>query len=292
MIETTFITISNFYDQFIHGIGVWVATHGLDIVIILVLAQLTRKFGKQFLTKILEKTARPDLYPTKSDRAKRLRTIENLASDILNIAVNIIAVLMIINELGVDTTPLLASAGAIGVVFGIGAQSLVRDVTSGFFIIVGNQYRVGDDIQLRVGGAMSTIEGTVEDIGMRSTTIRELNGNLHHVPNGNINTATNKTIGFSRINLDIVFPATVDVEKIKLIVDRIGQELAEDPHFEKRIKDAPKFIRVCGFDKGNIKVKILGKVGSVSKYEVEGEFYARLIKELKKAKIKLPEASS
>jgi small conductance mechanosensitive channel len=206
----------------------------------------------------------------------------------LKIGVTIVAALMVIGELGVDTTPLLASAGAVGLIVGIGAQSLVRDIASGFFIIINNQYRVGDEVELRVGGAMVAIEGTVEDIGVRSTSLRDLSGNLHHIPNGNIIVATNRTIGFSRMNLDIIFPSSVDITKLKLLIDRIGEEMKLDPVYEKMIKDPPYFVRVMGFADEGVKIKVLGKTGSIYAEEVAGEFNSRLIKELRKAKIKLP----
>lgn len=287
MDETIFKSIDALFRRFLENTGTWLSQHGFEIILILAVAWLIRSYGGALLARILEKTARSDLYPTKSDRAKRLKTLENLAGDILKIGVSIIAGMMIISELGVNTTPLLASAGALGIVLGIGAQSLVRDVASGFFVIINNQYRVGDEVEVRVGGAMSLIDGVVEDIGVRSTSLRDLSGNLHHVPNGNIMVATNKTIGFSRINQDFIFSSDSDIEKIRLLVNRAGKKLAHDPDFEKKIKEPPHFDRVLDITGDGIKVRILGKTGSTCLQEVEGEFYNRLIAELRINKIKL-----
>jgi moderate conductance mechanosensitive channel len=288
MDKAIFESLDSLFNRFLANLGDWFSKHGFEVLIIIGVAWAIHRFGGQLLARVMETTARPDLYPTKDDRAKRLRTLENLAGDILKISVTIVAVLMIIGELGVDTTPLLASAGALGLVIGIGAQSLVRDIASGFFIIINNQYRVGDEVELRVGGAMVAIEGDVEDIGVRTTALRDLSGNLHHIPNGNILVATNRTIGFSRLNLDIIFPKDVDLVKLKLLIDRVGNTLSKDTSYEKMIQDPPHFVRVIGFEDDGIKIKILGKTGSIHADEVAGEFYNRLIKELRKAKIKLP----
>lgn len=290
MVEFIFRHVDQLFNRLLENIWQWFSDHGFEILLIVGAAWLVRRFGGNVLARIMEKTARPDLYPTKSDRAKRLATLENLAGDILKISVTVIAGLTILSELGVNTTPLVASAGIAGVVLGIGAQSLVRDVASGFFIIVNNQYRVGDEISVRVGGAMAQIDGTVEDIGVRSTALRDLSGNLHHIPNGHIMVATNRTIGFSRLNIDLVFPKTNDLTKLKMIIDRVGKDLEKDPLYEKMIKDPPQYIRIMGFTEDGVTIKILGKTGSIYAEEVESEFYNRLIQELKKAKLKLPVA--
>lgn len=289
MVEFIFENIERLYDRFLKNLNSWFSDHGFEILTILVVAWLIRRYGGILLARLMETTARTDLYPTKSDRVKRIRTLENLAGDILKVGVYIVAGLMIIGELGVDTTPLLASAGALGLVIGIGAQSLVRDIASGVFIIINNQYRVGDEVCLKVGGAMATVEGIVEDIGVRTTSLRDLSGNLHHIPNGNINVATNKTIGFSRINIDLLFPPDVDLEKIRLLINRVGSRLAADPEFIKRIKEPPQFERIVEISGTGVRVKILGKTGSTNLHTVEDEFNRRLVKELRKAKIKLAE---
>jgi small conductance mechanosensitive channel len=288
MDQQIFQSINDLFERLINNISQWLSDHGFEIALIIIGALLIHRFGSQFLARVMEKTARRDLYPTKSDRIKRLATLENLAGDMLKIGVTIVAGLMIISELGINTAPLLASAGVVGLVIGIGAQGLVRDVASGFFIIVNNQYRVGDEIELRIGGAMSLIEGTVEDIGVRSTSVRDLDGSLHHIPNGNIMVATNQTIGFSRLNLDITFPKSIDITKLQMLINRIGEDLDNDPVYAKMVKKPPQFVRVVGFTDEGVTVKILGKTGSIYSDEVSGEFLKRLIKELKKAKMPLP----
>ncbi len=285
MDQTLFTEFNNLYDRIGHNLTRLLSDHGFEILTIVFVAWAIRKFGSQFLAKILETTARPDLYPTKSDRTKRLVTLENLASDLLRVGTYIIAGIMIVHELGVDTTPLIASAGALGLVVGIGAQGLVRDIASGISIILGNQYRIGDTVELFVSTSMTRMEGVVEDIGVRTTSIRSLDGDLHFIPNGNILTASNKTIGFSRVNIDLVVDKDTDIEKLRLIIDRVGSELAEHPDYQRRIKDAPKLKHISAIDTDGIHIKILGKTGSNDSRDVRSELYSRLLKAFKKAKI-------
>lgn len=285
--ENIFRTVDELLTKLVSNTFAWISDHGLPVVAILIVALILKKFGARFLAKIFEATAHTNLYLTKSDRRKRLKTLENLADDILSIAVYIVTALMIASELGVNTAPLVASAGVFGIVLGIGAQSLVRDIASGFYIIVNNQYRIGDEIEVRVGGAMAAVSGIVEDIGLRSTLLRDLGGELHHIPNGNIMIASNRTIGFSRINLDLTFPADSDIEKIRMVINRTGETFAHDPLFEKRIKKAPTLTYIKGFSSDGITVKVLGTIGSTDLVELQSEFYNRLIKALNKANIYL-----
>jgi small conductance mechanosensitive channel len=135
---------ANAYDVWLL-IQSWAERHLLHIIIILVGAEIFQRIAKKFLSKIIHKTARRrDLYPTELDRKKRVQTLDSLIGATLRIGVFIIASMMIISELGINTGPLIASAGVIGVALGFGAQNLIRDFMSGFFVITENQFRVGD----------------------------------------------------------------------------------------------------------------------------------------------------
>ncbi len=283
MDEAIFTTIEEVFNQFINNIANWLSMYGAHIALIIVGALLVKKFGTQIIMQVLQKTVRKDLYPTKSDRTKRLKTLESLIDAVLKVVVFAVAIVMILSEIGVDTAPLLASAGIVGIAVGFGAQSLVKDLTSGLFIIIENQYRVGDVIELDSG-----IIGQVESIGVRTTLIRTLDGTLYHVPNGTINWMANKTSSYAGLSEDIIFPGDVDIEKLRLIINRTGEKLAKDPTYEKMIKEPPEFLRVDGFDTNGIRVKIVGKTGSDDAWDVKGAFYKLLIAELRKANISMP----
>ncbi len=280
VIFQTFNQISvNVWDKFTS----WMGDHGYQIVLIIFLAYLVKNFGSQIIMKLLEKTVRRDLYPTKSDRIKRLKTLDSLISAILKVAVVIIAGIMIISELGLNTTPVIASAGILGIALGFGAQSLIKDLTSGLFIITENQYRVGDVIELN-----DKIKGEVQAITIRTTVIRNIDGTLYHVPNGTISWTANKTMSYGGIAEDIIFPSDVDIEKLSLLIDRVSEKLIENPEFAKKIKEPPRLDRVKGFHNDGIKVRIVGRTGSDNAVEVKDAFYRLLIKELRKSNIEIP----
>lgn len=283
MDQIIFQSISDFFWNFLQNLNSWFSDHGYTIILIIFIAWLAKKFSTQLIMRFLEKTVRQDLYPTKSDRQKRLKTLSSLIGAIVHVAAVIIAGVMIISELGVNTTPIVASAGVIGVALGFGAQSLIKDLTSGLFIIIENQYRVGDVINLDNG-----VNGKVEAITIRTTQVRALDGTLYHVPNGTIQWTANKTSSYAGIDENIVFPLNVDIDKLAMVINRTGEKIAEMPEFAKKIKTPPHFSQVIGFDPSGIKVKVVAKTGSEDAWEVKGEFYNQLLKELKRSKIDIP----
>jgi small-conductance mechanosensitive channel len=270
------------WDSFLHQLHLWFTQHGATIITIIVVAWLIHRFGARFLSRVFQHTVRPDLYPTKTDREKRLQTLDSLISGILRFGIYIVAGLMIIGELGVNTGPLVASAGILGIALGFGAQSLIKDFVSGMFIIVDNQYRVGDIVKLGL------IEGRVEAITIRTTIVRSLDGNLHHIPNGSIAVTTNKTMSFGGIDENIIVDIDTDVDRLIHIINHVGEELAAHPDFVHKIKQAPHFDRIVSFQPTGLEVKILGTTTASNSWRVKGELYKRLLAAFKKAHIEVP----
>ena len=180
------------------------------------------------------------------------------------------AVIMIVDELGINTAPLLASAGVLGVAIGIGAQSLIKDFTNGLFIIVENQYRVGDFVQF------DTIQGVVQAITIRTTILKDFDGNVHHVPNSSIVVATNMTFGTSGINQDFTVSLDTDLEKVEKVVNEAGQALADDETFGKKIKRAPYFAQVVQIAERGIIIKVLGETTPGAQWQIKTELIKRL----------------
>lgn len=205
----------------------------------------------------------------------------------MRVSVFVIAVMMIISELGINTGPLVASAGVIGVALGFGAQSLIRDFMSGFFIITENQFRVGDIIEIATNVSNVRISGTVEAITIRTTVIRDLDGKLHHVPNGNIIVTTNMTMNFAKLNEELVIEQDTDLAKLEHVINHTGEELAADPTFKHRIIEPPYFARIDRINNDGLVVKIFGKTTPGEQWSVKGELYKRLTKALEKNHIEL-----
>ena len=156
---------------------------------------------------------------------KRAHTLGNTLRHALLIAISFVAILMILGELGIQLGPLLATAGIGALAIGFGAQSLVKDVISGFFIILENQYRIGDAIE--VGG----VSGLVESVSLRKTVLRDLDGKVHTIPNGEIKIVSNLSKEWSRSVLDVGISYREDVDQVIDLLSQIGKELeAEEPY--------------------------------------------------------------
>jgi small conductance mechanosensitive channel len=192
------------------------------------------------------------------------------------------ALFTILPELGVNVTPMLASVGIAGIALGFGAQSLVKDVLTGLFILVENQYSKGDVVTL------AGISGQVEVVGLRRTVLRDLDGVVHHVPNSQIAVASNLTQEWSRVNLNVSVAYGEDLDRVFEVINRVGRELATDPEFGPLILKAPQVLRVDAFGEFGIAIKVLGDTEPMRQWEVMGELRRRLIRAFLEEGIRVP----
>lgn len=252
-------------------LGNWFDEHFVNILAILFGAWITRHFGVRLFNGILKHTVRPDLYPTQSDRAKRLKTLDSLVGAFIRAGVYVIAGILIIGEINPTyTTALFTSAGLIGAAIGFGSKDIINDFVSGIFIIVENQYRVGDIIT--AGG----VSGMVNDITIRTTVLRDLDGDVHHIRNGSIGVTTNKTVDYSQINEEIVFSHGTDIAKAEHIINHAGEAMAANVDFKSKVIEPPHFECITSLSEKGIAVKISGKTTPGDQWKVKGELYKRL----------------
>lgn len=177
---------------------------------------------------------------------------------------------MILQEIGLEIGPILAGAGIVGLALGFGGQYLIRDIITGLFVILENQYRIGDVVNIDTTG------GLVEDISLRKTTLRDLNGTVHHIPHGEIKRVSNLSKKYARVNLDVGISYSSDLEQVIKVINKTGNELAEDPRFKDVIISPPQFLRVDDFADSAIIVKILGDTKPLKQWEVTGELRKRI----------------
>src|SRR5574341_2375029 len=174
---------------------VWALGPGLRMVVIVAVAvAVSRAF--RLLAARAARAAEKDEGPL-SERAKRARTLAGFLRRAGALFVYIVAAIMVLRELGMDITPIIAGAGVAGVALGFGAQGLIRDLITGVFILFEDQFRVGDVIKT------AGVAGQVERITLRVTQVRDLEGVVHTIPNGEIKVVSNLTKGFSRVSLDV-----------------------------------------------------------------------------------------
>lgn len=263
--------------------GEFFNNHWLNIALILLVAYLFRKFAMIIVWRVVARAVRPDKYKTEIDEKQRQETLNSIISTTLRVGVWIVAALLILSEIGVNIAPLVAGAGVAGVALGFGAQSMVKDFLAGVFIIVENQYRVGDVVQINQG-----VAGIVEHLSLRETVLRDIDGMLHHVPNGYIEIATNMTMEYANVNLDIGINYDSDIDKVENIINQVGLDMANDQSWKSSILEAPAFVRIEKFDDSAIIVKIMGKTAPMQQWAITGELRKRLKKAFDKAGIVIP----
>ncbi|MCH8741564.1 mechanosensitive ion channel family protein [Patescibacteria group bacterium] len=267
----------------LQNITPWILSHGIKIILILIGAWLIDRIIKIFISKGV-KSFVTQTYRIRDGKAleKRSKTLEGVLEGAVSIIVLLIAGLMVVSELGINIGPLLALAGVAGLAFGFGGQYLIRDLISGLFIILEDQYRVGD-----VACVADTC-GLVEDINLRRTILRDLDGIVHHIPNGEITKASNLSKGFSRVNLNIGVSYGSDLEKVINVVNKVCNELAEDPQWKQDILKTPQFLRVDDFADSAVIIKILGDTKPLRQWDVTGELRKRIKIAFDKEGIEIP----
>src|SRR6476620_4169726 len=202
---------------------------------------------------------------------KRMDTLDGLGLRVLQVFIVAIALLMVLGKLGLDIGPAVAGLGVIGIAVGFGAQTLVRDYLNGALILIENQFSKGDVVRL------AGVSGTVEDFNLRRTTVRDIDGVVHTVPNGEIKVASNLTRVWARINEDVLVAYGTDIDRAIDVVDAVGRELHEDPVWKRRILETPRVERVEALGEYGVTLKILGSVRATDQWAAGGEFRKRLL---------------
>lgn len=274
--------MEKYITKFFEIILTWTITHGAKILIILVLAYIINKLKKSFIEKAIRASVKIGDLSNKSAEIKRQDTLIRIFTTMVQIIIYTIMVIMILEQVGVMVEPILAGAGIIGLAFGFGGQYLIKDIITGFFIILENQYRIGDIVIIDSTGGM------VEDISLRMTTLRDLDGFVHHIPHGDIKRVSNLSKIFARVNINIGVGYGSNIEHIIEVVNRIGKELAEDVNWKEFIISAPQFLRVNEFADSAIMIKILGETQPLKQWDVAGELRKRILIAFRKENIEIP----
>lgn len=256
----------------------------LILLVALVLVRASQLFVRGIVKTLMDREATEGTAQELSavELKKRIDTIDNLGANVLRFFIIVIAGLMILRSFDLDIGPAIAGLGVVGVALGFGAQSLVKDYLNGSLILIENQFSVGDVI--RVAG----VSGTVEDFSLRRTTLRDLDGVVHTVPNGEIQVASNLTRVWSRIHQDITIAYGTNVDRAIEVVDAVGRDMAADRTWKRRILEAPKVDRVAGFAEYGITLKILGTVRAPDQWAAAGELRRRLLRAFEEHGIELP----
>ena len=258
----------------------WSLSNGIKIVLTVILTLIALKIAKglsnRFIVLVLKHGEEDEEFQ------KRTQTLGSIVRYTLIITILIVGTMIILREVGIEIGPLIAAAGIVGLAVGFGAQSLVKDVITGFFILLEYQIRVGDVVEI----AGKT--GIVEKMNLRTTMLRDLAGNAHYVPNGAIDAVTNMTKEYSRYVFDIGVAYREDVDEVMNVIKEVDEELRKDPAFKDDILEPLEVLGLDQFADSAIIIKARTTTKPIKQWYVGREFNRRLKKKFDEKDIEIP----
>ena len=266
----------------------WWTSVGLGLAIIVVVTFVLNVIGRRYVRRLSAKAveAQESEDRERAQRARRTATVARLLLNTLEIVAWTTVVLIILATMGVSLGPLIASAGIVGVALGFGAQTVVRDTLSGFFILAEHQYDIGDTIELQTSA--NPVAGTVESFTLRITTIRAFDGTLNIVPNGNIQVTSNRTRGWGRAIVDVRLPYDQDVEQVRGILNDLFDELREAPPFVGALRDGPEVLGVVQLTDTAQVLRVTAETIPSKRWEIERVLRERVTTRLSEKGIAAP----
>ena len=260
----------------------WLLGSGIRVVMILGLTWGAIRLGHVFISRAVGLAFRETRKDALADVqiAKRRNTLDGLFSTILQVSVFIVAALMIFKELSFEIGPILASAGIVCLAIGIGAQNLVKDIITGAFIVLEQQFSVGDVVKI---GDRS---GAVEYVGLRTTILRDGEGTAHIIPNGKIDIVSVMTKGWSRFVLDIDITSETDVERVIRTIEKVLNDYAKE--FPENVLAEPQVLGIESFGDNSVKIRSVVKTAPSKQWDVGRAIRRRIKAEFDRLGIELP----
>lgn len=217
---------------------------------------------------------------------QRTRTIGSVLRNVVTWSIVAVTIVLVLSELNFSVTALIASAGVLGAALGFGAQSLVKDMLNGLFMVFEDQLGVGDIVSLQ--STQGPVEGVVESVGVRVTQVRDVNGTLYFVRNGEIVTVGNKSQGWARVIIDLPAPYTSDVEAVEQTMLETAQTMADDPRWKRKVLEKPEIWGIESISAEALVIRLVMKVRGPEQWEVARELRLRLKLALDDLGVSLP----
>nr|MBN2277607.1 mechanosensitive ion channel family protein [candidate division Zixibacteria bacterium] len=257
----------------------WLITTGFKLLLIIILIFLSLKIARILINRVFASLTKDGLA---GESKKRADTLSSLIRNIVSVIIISIGLVMVLGQLGIQIGPILAAAGIAGVAIGFGAQHLVQDIISGFFILLEDEIRVGDVIEIAGKG------GLVENVSLRMTTLRDLAGNVHYIRNGQIDIVTNMTKEFSYYVFDIGVAYRENVDEVMEIIREIDEDIRLDPQFKDDILEPMEIMGLDKFADSAVIIKARIKTKPIKQWRVAREFNRRLKKTFDEHHIEIP----
>lgn len=247
----------------------------------LVLLWVVRAAVRRWTNRVERKYQQSD-EQSHREQGQRLVTITSVTRVVIAVAVWTVVVLTIMAIWGIPMAPLVAVGATVGIAVGFGAQDFVRDVIGGFLILVEDQYAIGDVVTI------AGVSGTVEAVTLRTTILRDLEGNQHHVPNGEVRVASNLTAGFSRVVVDVSVSYDTDLDRaIEVIADE-AMKLYEEPVWRSTFLDEPVLLGVNKLGDSGIDIRVLLTTTTEQRWDVKRAYLKRIKQRLDDEQIEIP----
>jgi small-conductance mechanosensitive channel len=247
------------------------------LVVLSIARRGIRRWSKRVDSEYVESDHHSD-----RERGQRLITLTSVMLMLVRAVVWTVVILTLMAIWGIPMTPLIAVATTIGIAVGFGAQDLVKDVIAGFFILVENQFGIGDVVS--IGG----VSGTVEAIKLRTTVLRDINGNEHHVPNGHITVASNMTPDYAKVVADIGVSYATDVDHAIRVISDEATTMAEDPDWAFAFLGSPEMLGVNKLNESAVEIRVMATVIPEERWTVKREFNRRIKNRLDAEGIEIP----
>ena len=262
----------------------WLSHSGIRVAVVIAVAFVMQQIARGMIPHLVRgQVVRKEMKKRFIEEAEqRAETLTHFLVGTAVTVVWLVAIFMALPDFGIEIGPLLAGAGIIGLAVGFGAQGLIRDIISGVFIIMEDQYAKGDWVQL------GAIDGEVEYLGLRRTVLRDFDGTHHTIPNGEIKVASNYSKDWACVNMDIPVGYGEDLDRVMRVIDEVCSGIAEEEQWQETIIETPRVLRVQNFGDSGIDIKVWGRTKPMWQWSVTGELRKRIKYRFDKDGIEIP----
>jgi moderate conductance mechanosensitive channel len=260
-------------------ITTWARSSGLEIVLFIsgaiLLSRLTRSVGSAIIGRIDAKSADSGGL-VRSEAAKHGHVVAQVSTWAVIVLLYCAAAILTVARLGIPITGLVAPAAVVAVALGLGAQRIVQDILAGIFIIAERQYGFGDAVRIAALGSEDGVSGTVEQITLRITRLRNVNGEVVIVPNGQIVQVTNQSRDWARTVVDVPVPSTSDVSRVREILGQVSRDACDDQILGPLLLDTPSVLGVESIEVDTLHVRVVARTLPGKQFKVGRELRARI----------------
>jgi small conductance mechanosensitive channel len=273
--------IQDFFDDISGDWGDEVLTTVAIVLAAVILLWVFRRGLRRWSNRVEERYASSGDHE-KREQAQRLHTITDVLRIVMSLVVWVVVILTVMAVWGIPLGPLVTVGATLGVAVGFGAQDFVKDVIGGFFVLVEDQYAVGDVVS--IGG----VSGAVEAITLRTTVLRDLDGNVHHVPNGYVQVASNMTSMFSRVVVDVSVSYDTDLDRALAVIGDEANTMYGDPEWSETFLEEPVVLGVNELGGSSVDIRVLMTTVGEDQWAVKRTFLKRIKQRLDREGIEIP----